>query len=102
MEVLFGSGASIRGLNVVPSTHVDEVCVNCHPKFEFLNDSIVEDVILWFFLTFVIYLVQIIQDRGKGIAHDSTQSHTIPTHDMLVDEVLVIYVQIVCTFMFRL
>ena len=57
MEVLFGSDASIRGPVVVPSAHIDEVCVNFHPKFEFLNDSIVEHIIFWFVLTFVIYLV---------------------------------------------
>ena len=99
MEVLFGSDASIRGPAVVPSAHIDEVCVNCHPKFEFLNESIVVHVILWFVLNFIIYLLQIVHDRGKGIVHDSTQPHPIPTHDMPVDEVLVIYVQIVYTFM---
>ena len=72
MEVLFGSDASIRGPAVVPSSHVDEVCVNCHPKFEFLNESIVEHVTFLFLLTFIIYLVHIVHDRGKGIAHDST------------------------------
>ena len=41
MEVLFGSDASVRGPVAVPSAHVDEVCVNYHPKFEFLNESIV-------------------------------------------------------------
>ena len=39
MEVLFGSDASVRGPAVVSSTHVHELCVNCHPKFEFLNSS---------------------------------------------------------------
>ena len=39
MELLFGSDASIRGPIVVPSAHVDEVCVKCHPQFEFLNSS---------------------------------------------------------------
>ena len=71
MEVVFGSDASIRGPAAVPSTHVDEVCVNCHPKFEFLNESIVVHAIIWFVLTFAIYLVQIVQDRGKGNAQDS-------------------------------
>ena len=56
MEVLFGSDEFVRGPATVPSAHVDEVCVNCHPKFEFLNKSIVEHVIFWFVLTFVIYL----------------------------------------------
>ena len=102
MDVLFGSDASVRGHDAVPSAHVDEVCVSCHPKFEFLNESIVVHVILWFVLTFVIYLVQIVQGRDKGIAHDCTQSLPSPTHGMLIDEVLVIYVPIVCTFMFRL
>ena len=102
MEVLFGSDASVRGPVAVPSTHVDEVCINCHPKFEFLNESIVEHIILWFVLTFVIYLVHIVQDRGKGIAHDSTQPRSSPTHDTPIDEVLVIYVRIVCIFMFIL
>ena len=37
MEVLFGSDASVQGHVAVSSAHVDEVCVNCHPKFEFLN-----------------------------------------------------------------
>ena len=60
MEVLFGSDASIRGLAVVPSADVDEVCVKCHPKFEFLNESTVEHIIVWFVLTFIIYLVQIV------------------------------------------
>ena len=72
IQVLFGSDASVRGPVAVSSTSVDEVCVNCHPKFEFLNESIVEHVIFWFVLTFIIYLVHIVQDRGKGIAHDST------------------------------
>ena len=72
MEVLFGSDASVQGPAITLSTHVNEVCVNCHPKFEFLNESIVKHVILWFVLTFVIYLVHIVQDRGKGIAQDST------------------------------
>ena len=92
MEVIFGSDASVRGPAAVPFAHVNELCVNCHHKFEFLNGLIVEDVILWFFLTFIIYLVHIVQDRGKGIAHDSTQPHPSPTHDTPVDEVLVIYV----------
>ena len=92
MEVLFGSDASVRGRAPVLSSHVDEVCVNYHPKFEFLNESIVEHVIFWFFLTFVIYLVHIVHDRGKGIAHDSTQPRSSPTHDTPIDEVLVIYV----------
>ena len=39
MEVLFGSDASVRGPAAVPSTHVDEVCVNYHPKFEFINSG---------------------------------------------------------------
>ena len=39
MEVMFGSDASVQGPATVPSAHVDEVCVNCHPKFEFLNSS---------------------------------------------------------------
>ena len=64
MEVLFGSDASVRGPTAVLFAHVDEVCVNCHPKFEFLNESIVEHVILWFVLTFIIYLVHLVQDRG--------------------------------------
>ena len=68
MEVLFGNDASIRGPTAVSSTHYDEVCVNYHPKFEFLNESIIEHVIFWFVLTFVIYLIHIVQDRGKGIA----------------------------------
>ena len=72
MEVLFGSDASIRGLAAIPSAHVYEVCVNCHPKFEFLNDSIVEHVRFLLFLTFAVYLVHIVHDRGKGIAQDFT------------------------------
>ena len=92
MQVLFCNDASIRGLTAVSSTHVDEVCVNYHPKFEFLNESIVEHIIFWFFLTFVIYLVHIVQDRCNDIAHDSTQPRLSPTHDTPVDEVLVIYV----------
>ena len=90
MEVLFGSDASIRGLATVSSSHVDEVCVNCHPKFEFINESIVEHVIFWFVLTFIIYLVHIVQDRGKVIAQDSTEPRLSPTHDTPVDKVLVI------------
>ena len=39
MEVLFGSDASVRGPAIVLSAHVNEVCVSCHPKFEFLNSS---------------------------------------------------------------
>ena len=72
MEFMFGNDASVRGPTVVRSSHVDEVCVNCHPKFEFLNESIIEHIIFCFVLTFVIYLVHIVQDRGKGIAQDST------------------------------
>ena len=102
MEVMFGSDASVRCPDAVMSTHVDEVCVNYHPKFEFINESIVEHVIFWFVPTFLIYIVHIVQDRGKGIAHDSTQPHSSPTHDKPIDEVLVIYVRIVCIFMFRL
>ena len=66
MEVLFGSDASVRGPVAVLSAHVDEVCVNCHPKFEFLNESIVEHVIFWFILAFIIYLIHIVQDIRKG------------------------------------
>ena len=102
MEVLFGSDASVGGPIVVLFAHVDEVCVNCHPKFEFLNESIVVHIILWFGLTFGVYLAHIVQDRGKGIARDSTQPRPSPTHDTPVDKVLVIYVRIVCTFMLRL
>ena len=102
MEVLFGSDAYVQGPAAVLSAHVNEVCVNCHPKFEFLNESIFEHVILWFVLTFFIYVVHIVHDRGKGVAQDSKQPQLIPTQDMQVDEALVIYVQIVCTFMFRL
>ena len=72
MEVLFGSDTSVRGPTAVSSTHIDEVCVNFHPKFEFLNESIVVHIILWFVLTLIIYLVQIVQGRGKGIAQGST------------------------------
>ena len=39
MEVLFGSDASVQGLVAVLFAHVDEVCVNYHPKFEFINSS---------------------------------------------------------------
>ena len=39
MEVLFGSDAFVRGPIAVSSAHVDEVCVNYHPKFQFLNSS---------------------------------------------------------------
>ena len=99
MEVLFGSDASVQGPAAVPSAHVNEVGFNCHPKFEFLNESIVEHIILWFVLTFVIYLVHIVHNRGKGITHDSTQPRPSPTNVMPIDEVLVIYVQIVCIFM---
>ena len=88
MEVLFGSDASVQGPTAVSSAHVDEVCVNCHPKFEFINESIVEHVIFSFVLTFIIYLVHIVQDRGKGIAHDSTQAGSSPNHDTPIDEVL--------------
>ena len=49
MEVLFGSDASVRGPAAVPSAHVDELCVNYHPKFEILNESIVEHVIFGLF-----------------------------------------------------
>ena len=75
MEVLFGSDACVRGLVVVLPAHVYEVCINCHPPFEFLNESIVEHVIFWYNITFIIYLAHIVQDRGKGIAYDSTQPH---------------------------
>ena len=102
MEVLFGSDASVRGPAAVPPTHVYEVCVNCHPRLEFINESIVEHIIIWFVLTFVIYLVHIVQDRGKGIAQDSTQPCPSPTYGTPIDEVLVIYVQIVCIFLFIL
>ena len=71
MEVLFGSDASVRGPTAVFSAHFDEVCVNFHPKFEFLNELIFEHVIIWFVLIFVIDLVHIVHDRGKGIAQDS-------------------------------
>ena len=57
MEVLFGSDAFVGGHVADLSTHIDEVCINGHPKFEFLNESIIEDVIFWFFLNFIIYLV---------------------------------------------
>ena len=56
MEVLFGSDASVRGSAAVLSAHDIDVCVNCCPKFEFLNESIAEHVIFWFVLTFIIYL----------------------------------------------
>ena len=102
MEALFGSDASARGPAPVPSAHVDEVCVNCHPKFEFLNESIVEHVIFWYNLTFIIYLAHIVQDRGKGVAQDSTQPHSSPTYGTPIDEVLVILVPIVCIFLFIL
>ena len=39
MEVIFGSDASVRGPVAVLSAHIHEVCVNYHPKFEFLNSS---------------------------------------------------------------
>ena len=52
MEVLFGSDASVQGPAAVPFAHVNEVCVNCHPNFEFLNESIFELVIFWFILNF--------------------------------------------------
>ena len=68
MEVLFGSNASVRGPDVVPPAHVYEVCVNYHPRLEFLNESIVQHVIFWYNITLVIYLAQIIQDRGKGVS----------------------------------
>ena len=57
MEVLFDSAASVRGPAALSFAHVDEVCVNCHPKFEFLNEPIVEHIILWFVLNFVVYIV---------------------------------------------
>jgi len=41
----------------------------------------------WFVLTFVIYLVQTVQDKGKGPAPDCTQSRPSPTHGTPVDEV---------------
>ena len=73
MEVMFGSDASVRVLAAVPSTHVDEVCVNCDPKFDFSKfNSIVEHIIFCFVLNVFIYIVHIVHDRGKGIAHDST------------------------------
>ena len=72
MEVLFGSDASVRGPAAVLPVHVYVVCVNSHPRLEFLNESIVEHIIFWYNLTFVVYLAHIVQDRGKGVAHDST------------------------------
>ena len=60
MEVLFGSDASIQGPTVVPPSHVYEVCVNYHPRLEFLNESIVEHIIFWYNLTFIIYLAHIV------------------------------------------
>ena len=72
MDVLFGNDASVRGPAAFSSSHINEVCVNYHPKFEFLNESIVEHIMLWFVLTFFIYLVHIVHDRGKCIARDST------------------------------
>ena len=39
MKVLFGSDAYVPGPAAVLSSHVDEVCVNYDPKFEFLNSS---------------------------------------------------------------
>ena len=92
MEVLFCSDASVRGPTAVSPTHVYEVCVNFHHRLEFINESIVEHIIFWYNLTFVIYLAHIVQDRGKDIAQDSTQPRSSPTHGMLIDEVLVIYV----------
>ena len=88
MEVMFGSDAFVWGPTVVLFAHVDEVCVNYHPKFEFLNESIVEHVIFWFVLNFFIYLVHIVHDRGKEIAQDSTQPRSSPTYDTPIDEVL--------------
>ena len=102
MEVLFGSDASIRGPAAVLSTHVDGVCVNCHPKFEFLNDSIVEHVILWFILTFIIYLVHIVNIEARALHRILGQPHSSPTHGTPIDEVLVIYVRTLCIFMFIL
>ena len=102
MEVLFGSDASIRGPTLVLFARVDEVCVNCHSRLEFLNESIVEHVIFWYNLTFVIYLAHIVQDRGKGVAQDSTMPRLSPTYGMPIVEVLVIYVRIVCIFLFIL
>ena len=43
--------------------------------------------IKWFVLTFVIYLVEVIQDRGKGITYDYTQTPPGPSQDPPVDEV---------------
>ena len=90
MEVLFGSDASIQSLAAVPPAHVYEVCVNCHLELEFLNKSIVEPVIFWYNLTFVIYLAHIVQNRGKGVPQDSTQPRSNPTYGTPIDEVLVI------------
>ena len=102
MEVLFSSDASVKGLVAVSPAHVYEVCVNYHPRLEFLNESIVEHVIFWCNLTFIIYLAHIVHDRGKGVAHDSTQPSSSPTYGTPIDEVLVIYVRIVCIFLFIL
>ena len=102
MEVLFGSDAYVRGLVVVLPSHVYEVCVNCHPRLEFLNESIVEHVIFWYNLTSIIYLSHIVQDRGKDVAQDSTQARLSPTYGTPIDKVLVIYVRIVCIFLFIL
>ena len=102
MEVLFSSDASVRGPAVVPRAHVFEVCVSCHPRLEFLNESIVEHVIFWYNLIFIIYLAHIVQDRGKGVAQDSTQPRSSPTYATPIDEVLVILVPIVCIFLFIL
>ena len=84
MEILFGSDASIRGPAAIPPTHVYEVCVNYHPRLEFLNESIFEYVIFWNNLTFIIYLAH--------IAQDSTQRRSSPTYGTPIDEVLVFYV----------
>ena len=102
MEVLFGSDASVQGPAAVLPSHVYEVCVNCHPWLEFVNASIVEHVIFWYNLNFVIYLAHIVQDRGKGVAQDSTQPRSSPTYGMPIDEVLFIYVRIICIFLFIL
>ncbi len=89
MEVLFASDASIQGPAAAPHAHVGEVCVNIHAQFEFLNQSNVVHVILFMVGSNFRHLSElpVVQDKGKGIVPDYTQTCPGPSQDSLVDEV---------------
>ena len=74
MDVLFGSDASVRGPAAISSSHVNEVCVNYHPKFEFLNSSqLLNTQYFGFFQlsSFILFILYRIEARALHmILHD--------------------------------